>query len=187
MERRITFMYGMCRTTCNTLPPAKSKMATRGHKMADGVWKEITPMFFGTLINFSSKILRFKHTLWEKEKKRERKDKQAGVETGVRLSCAKCCKCLCFCFIVSLRYFYFGAILSFGVLLLFWIYFILGIAVYFGVVFILVKRIHFWVYWLVSSFMWNVFIFGYTDWYRRLRISLVRGKASWLPTCAKIG
>ena len=31
------------RTTCNAAPPAKSKMAARGPKMADGVWEGVYP------------------------------------------------------------------------------------------------------------------------------------------------
>ena len=30
-------------TACNAAPPAKPKMATRGPKMADGVWKGVLP------------------------------------------------------------------------------------------------------------------------------------------------
>ena len=34
-------------TACKALPPAKSKMAARGPKMADRVWKSVFPMVFG--------------------------------------------------------------------------------------------------------------------------------------------
>ena len=32
-----------CCTACNTAPPAKSKMAARGPKMVNGVWKSVYP------------------------------------------------------------------------------------------------------------------------------------------------
>ena len=41
-----TITYSLqCRTPWNTPPPAKSKMATRGHKIAERVWKEVQPYF----------------------------------------------------------------------------------------------------------------------------------------------
>ena len=39
-------------TACNAAPPAKSNMAARGPKMADGVWKGVYCRFLGVVSHF---------------------------------------------------------------------------------------------------------------------------------------
>ena len=47
LEYQPSGAWGHSLTACNAAPLAKSKMVTRSHKMADGVWKGVYPCFFG--------------------------------------------------------------------------------------------------------------------------------------------
>ena len=71
--------WGHSLTACNAVAPAKSKIATRGPKLAEGVWKGVAHGFgLNKFFDLSTLSMKNQMVVKKRRKKKEKIDKKSG-------------------------------------------------------------------------------------------------------------